>query len=175
MGIASEINSIKRHYRFKIDRRTKPLLVHTEVVFLDSMWKKVEDIVLSGKKVKWFVLTPVNYDFVKGEFGFSKSKKEYEKILLKKYKWLKDQGQEIQLHVHVRLMLKLFQNNEEIKKEYEKKIKEAAAWMRKNNFKIDKISFGWWAFNDDIKKIAKKLNLEVVNEFDYFATHDYEL
>ncbi len=178
MGIIKELHVIYDHYKFKLLKKTKPLTVHTEAIFNDKVWEKVQEFVKSGRKVVWFVITPANYEYAIGEIGLDPkkiSKEQYSKILLERYKWLQENGQEIQLHVHTIRFPEMYMSKEGLVADHESKIKEALEWLRNNGFNVTKIVFGWWSYNGDSIDVAKKYGLETVREMDHWFTHDFDM
>lgn len=173
--MANEIKVILDHYKFKLLKYIRPLTVHAESIFNDKVWKEVQKFVRSGRKAIWFVLTPVNYEYAIAECGFKGSKKQYEKIILERYKWLQEHGQEIQLHLHTIRFPEMFLTRRALIEEHEKKIKNAIRWLRVNGFDVDKITFGWWSYNEDSERIAGKYGLKTVRELDYHSFHDFDL
>jgi len=133
------------------------------------VWRGIKKFSLKHKAI-WFVLTPENVDYVKVEMGFNGTKKKYEKIILKRYKWLQRHDQEIQLHVHLSMYPELID-----KKEKERIITKAYKWLVSNGFIPTKIVFGWWIYDDEMLEIAKNLGLKVVGYYDYKHIHDYDL
>jgi len=174
MSFFGELRIITDHYRHKLLKRTRVMTIHTEVLYDDRVWEKVKKYVLSGKKAIWFVLTPVNLDFLLGNNGYQGSGKEYEKKVLPRYKWLQEHGQDVQLHVHLRTIPQLYETTEEARRDTEHKVKNGAEWLRKNGFNVDKIVFGWWSYNSISAEIAEKYGLKVVKRTDYYFLHDYD-
>jgi peptidoglycan/xylan/chitin deacetylase (PgdA/CDA1 family) len=173
--MANEIKVILDHYKFKMLRHMGPITVHTEAVFNEKVWKAIQDFVDSGRKAVWYVITPTNYEYAVGEVGFKGTKKQYEKIILQRYKWLQEKGQEIQLHVHTIRYPEMYMSKSELEKDHRKKISEAVKWMRSNGFDVKKIVFGWWSYNNDSIRIAKDYGLETVREMDFWSTHDFDM
>jgi len=175
-SIGTEIKNIFIHYKYAITKVSKrPITFHTETVFNDRVWKKVVKFVEAGNKAIWFVITPVNYDFARTDHGLRLSKKEYEKVLIKKYNWLKEHGQEIQLHLHLsRVIIDMYDSKEQNISEQEEYFKQSIGWLKKNGFEVSKIAFGWWNYDKNSMRIAKKYNLEVVKQYDYYWLHDFD-
>jgi len=162
------MGAVSRFVRMKVNKITKPITIHTEAIQVDSVWEKIKEFA-SKNKAEWFVLTPVNFEYAKYSIGFEGNKKEYEKIILERYRWLQERGQTIQLHVHVRHLPETVS-----KKEKEEMIKDGYAWLKSNGFNPTKIVFGWWIHDDVMELMAKKLGLEVVGFYDYYFFHDYD-
>lgn len=175
MGILGELRIIKDHIYFRIIMHTRPLTIHTECLHKDNVWKAVQRFVNSGGKVIWFVITPVNFDFVKIESGCVLSPSTWEKTILKRYQWLRDHGQQIEAHVHLRVKMGLYDSEAEAKKDIEKKVSGAAQWLRKNGFNISRVVFGWWSYNDFAIAVARENGLKTVKRLDNYFIHDYDL
>ena len=159
------INKIKRN----LSTIGKPLTVHTEAIVLDKVWEEVKKRVLTGKIHKWYVMTPANYEYSKVFLNLKISKKEYSKILKKRYRWLLVNKQRLGLHVHLSPIMNISY------KEQEKMIKEAIRWMEiELGLKTDEIVFGWWKNNEDTKKILNKLGIRIIKYSDYKSIHEYD-
>jgi hypothetical protein len=152
-----------------INKFVKPTAFHTEAIHNDRVWLEVKEFV-KKHDAEWFVITPVNFEFAKAMHGFNGTKRGYEKIILRRYKWLQDHGQKIQLHVHLGHFIETIS-----RKEQEEKIVKAINWLKKNGFNFNKIVFGWWSFNKTSEEIASKHGLTMAKYFDYYNMHDYDL
>lgn len=165
---------VKDHWHFRSIKRTRPWAIHTECMHKENVWKATQKFVKSGNSALWFVVTPENFDFVKTETGVSMDQKKWEKTIADRYKWLKDQGQEIQLHVHLRIKMSMYSKEEAIK-DIEKKISGSIRWLKNIGIVPDKIVFGWWSFNDYAVKFANKNNMQVMGRLENYFIHDYDL
>lgn len=175
MCILNEFKIIRDHWYFRMIKRTKPWAIHTEAIDNEHVWKGVQNYVKSGRKDIWFVVTPINFDFVHTQSSITTTKKKWEKLMIERYKWLKDNGQEVQIHVHLKIKMDLYKNDRVRKKDINDKITKAVKWMRNNGFDTDKIAFGWWSYNDYAIEVAKKLGLETVERLDNYFIHDFDL
>jgi len=147
----------------------KPLVVHTEALAIDSVWEMAKKAALSGKVRKWYVMTPVNYDYSRVCLNLKLSKKRYSDLLKKRYLWLINHKQKLELHVHLNMIMNISYN------EQEKLITESVQWMKKElNLNVKEFVPGWWMSNGDTLKILKKLKLRLVKFVDYRYMHDYE-
>ena len=117
MGLCGEIRIIKDHFYFRVIKRTRPLTIHTESLHKEGIWKAAKKFVESGGTAIWFVVTPVNFDFVNTESGCSLSRRSWEKLILERYRWLSEHGQKIEVHVHLRVKMKLYDSEHEAKKD----------------------------------------------------------
>jgi hypothetical protein len=164
---------MNRYYRFvrmQINKFAKPTAVHTEAIHVNKVWEEVKKFTKKNNNVEWFVITPLDFEFAKAMHGFKGTRKQYERILLERYRWLQENGQRIQLHVH----LKYFIENVS-KKEQEEKVTKAINWLKANGFSFDKIVFGWWSYNKISEEIVSKHGLSMPKYFDYYNMHDYDL
>jgi hypothetical protein len=143
-----------------------PLAIHCEAIHIDDVWKSCLQLA-STRKCVWFVLTPINYNYVKLMFG-APPKRTYEKVLVSRYKKLIEMGQIIQLQVHLRRILRMSENKQR------KMIVSSYNWL-KRKIGVIPTEFvpGWWSYNNDTTKICKELSLRVVKFSDYFYIHDY--
>lgn len=149
--------------------RFKPLTIHTEAIMIDSVWKKIKEKVKSKKVKIWYIMTPVNYDYFKSFLNMKISKKKLSEIMKKRYKWMVQQGERLELHIHLSMAMKTMSF-----KDQEKLIKEALSWMKKElNLKAREFVPGWWAYNRDTLEICKKHGLRMIYPKDYDYTHDY--
>lgn len=175
MQIAKELQIMKDHWYFRLIKRARPWAIHTECLHKANVWQAAKMYVDSGMNAIWFVLTPANYEFVKAESGVNTSRKTWERILLERYKWLRDHGQEIQLHVHLRIKMDLYTSGAELDKDVKNKISDSVKWMKTKGFDVNKIVFGWWSYNRHAAAIAESHGLRVINRLDYYFIHDYDL
>lgn len=149
--------------------RFKPLTVHTEAIIIDSIWEKIKKEVKKNDVLKWYVMTPANIDYFKSEFNVKMSKEEMSEILKKRYKWMLEQNQKLELHIHFSLII-----SDMNYKEQERLFKEAIEWMKKElGIKPTELVPGWWTYNEDTIKLCKKYGLKMISEGDYDYTHDY--
>ncbi len=174
MDAFGELRIIRDHVHYRRIKRTRPLTVHAECLHDEQVWKAVKKFVTRKRSAIWYVLTPVNFDFVAAETGCTTSKKEWEKTVVERYKWLKNHGQRIEMHVHLRVKMGLYPSKEEMKKDVRAKIGGAVSWMRKNGFNPKKVVFGWWSFNDYAISVARGFGIEPTGRMDYYFVHDYD-
>ncbi len=170
----SELSIIYDHLRYKLVRRTRPLTIHTEALHKERVWSAVQKWVEAGNKAVWFVVAPMNWDFVSAEMGVSLSRKEYESVLLERYRWLQQHGQEIQAQIHLRILPQMYESEAEEKKDLEEKVAGSIKWLKANGFPVTKIVFGWWSFNQQAAAFAQQLGVDPVRRRDYYFIHDYD-
>lgn len=175
MGVLNELRIIRDHFHFRLIRRTRPLTIHTECIHRDNVWEAAQRFVNSGKKAIWHVITPANFEFVNAETGCSTDRAAWEKVLLSRYRWLKEHGQKIELHVHLRVKMHLYESRPEAERDAKEKIEHACSWLRSNGFSPAEVVFGWWSCDDFAKGVASRLGLRTVGRLDYYFIHDYDL
>jgi len=175
MALLKELRIVKDHWYFRTIKRTRPWAIHTESLHKDNIWEATKRYVKNGNKAIWFVVAPVNYDFVKTESGINISKKDWEKRILERYKWLRKNNQEIQVHVHLRVKMELYESKKEEETDVRNKILDSVKWFRDNGFNVDKIVFGWWSYNKLAEDIAKEKGLKVIRRLNNYFIHDYDL
>jgi len=157
-----------RRIWYHLTIRNKPLAVHTEAIFIDEVWEEIKKRVLNKEVYTWYVMTPANYDYFKGSFGIKKSKKEISDIMKKRYLWMEKNGQKIELHVHLAMLMNISYE------EQKKLIGEGYNWMKKElGISPEEVVFGWWEYNEDSLKIIRELGLNHIKQNDYASTHDY--
>ena len=135
---------------------------------VDKVWEEIKKKVAEKKVLKWYVMTPVNYDFFKSSFGTKLSKKKISQIMKKRYKWMLEKGEKLELHVHLSIIKDMSLNDQE------KRFNEAMKWFKDNlGFKPKEFAPGWWAYNKETESILKKYDLKLIKYKDYNSTHDY--
>ncbi len=148
----------------------KPLSVHVEAIVFPEIWEKVKLLALSGKVKRWYIMTPANYTYLKSFFNLKISKKEMADIMEKRYKWLINNNQKLELHVHLNRIMNISKN------EQERLIRESMEWGEKNlGIRFKEFVPGWWMYNKDTEDILKKYNLKKIKKTDFRAIHDYDL
>ncbi len=168
---------LKRNYVAAIRRkiewlssRFKPLTVHTETIMIDQIWRKVQEKVNRGKVEKWYVMTPVNKDYFKSEFNIKLSEEKLSKIMKDRYRWMLKEGQKLELHIHLSMVMSNMSY-----KEQEKLFRESIRWMRKELGIVPKEFVpGWWTYDDNTLKLCKKFGLKMIYPRDYDFVHDYD-
>ncbi len=167
---------IKRDYIKAIKRssdwftsRFKPLTVHTEAIMIDSIWGKIKEKVKTWKVKIWYIMTPANMPYFRSEFNIKMSKNKLSKVMKTRYKWMLNQGQKLELHIHLSHVM-----NNISYKEQDMLFKESINWMKKELGIIPKEFVpGWWSYNKDTLKLCKKYNLKMIYPKDYDFTHDF--
>ncbi len=175
MNILGELGIIKDHIHFRIIKRTRPLSIHTECLHKDNVWAAAQHFVDSGRKAIWFVVTTANYDFVKAESGCMEDAKELERTVAERYKWLQAHGQQIELHVHLRVKMELYDSGREAAEDIRRKITDGVSWLKSNGFNPKEIVFGWWSSDKTAEDFAAEQGLRTVRRLDYYFIHDYDL
>lgn len=110
-------------------------------------------------KSKCYCICPVNYDFVKAEYGLNMDKKTYTKFLKEFYLKLKKMNINLQPHVHLSQLPENLSNS--IK---ESRIKQAHSFF-KNILSITpkEVTFGWYKYDPFSEKLAKKLGMKIIS------------
>jgi len=164
----SYIKYILGRIRFHFTNYFKPLIVHTEAIFINEVYEKIKKKVAEGNVKTWYIMTPVNYDYFKAYFNIKMPESELSKIMKERYKWMLKNGQRLELHVHLSALMDISC------KEQEKIITSAIKWMeRELSIKPKEFLPGWWAYDENTLKILKKHNLKMIKQNDYKSTHDY--
>ena len=160
---------LKRKWDWLVSR-FKPLTIHTEAIFIDEVWEKIKERVKKGDVKKWYVMTPENYDLYKSSFNVKIPKEKLSKIMKARYKWMIENGQKLELHVHLSLTMNKMSYSEQ-----EKIIGNAIRWM-KQEIEVTPREFvpGWWSYDENTLKVLKKYGLKMIYPRDYDYGHDYE-
>jgi hypothetical protein len=147
-----------------------PVTVHTEALMLDNVWEEAKKLAISGKVRTWYVMTPANYEYLKMMFNFKMTQEQLSKTLEERYKWLINHGQDLQLHLHLCIIMNIS------KSEQEKLFKESLQWMKeKLNIVPKEFVPGWWTDNSETREILKKYNIKRITRTTFKAIHDYDL
>lgn len=133
--------------------------IHTEAFMRNDLWNLIKDKII-GRRYIWFVITPADYDYCRIYFNINIDKVNFTNILKERIKFLQENNEEIQLHIHFS-MHKSFLDTEL----QERKFNEAMEFMNSLNLKPKKFVAGWWVFNKSTIRIAKKYGFEEI--FDY--------
>jgi len=150
--------------------RFKPLTVHTEAIIFDSVWEEIKKKVEEKKIVKWYIMTPVNYDLYKSSFNAKISKSEISKIMKERYLWMIKKNQKLELHIHLSLIMDNLSYEEQ-----DKLFRESINWIKKElKFTPKEFVPGWWSYNKNTLKLCKKYGLKMIYSKDYDFCHDYE-
>jgi hypothetical protein len=148
-------------------------LIHVEEVWKDGVWENLIEFV---KKHKCHLfLMPPQIDYQKVLNSYRGSKEDLEKILIKRYKILKEMrdknGFKVGLHIHFSLYPR-----DLTEKEKEKEFFEGYDFIFKIFQKVDGIVFGWYKYDDFLEKLCKEKNLEIKHwELFGINIHDYDL
>jgi hypothetical protein len=149
--------------------RFKPLTVHTEAIMVDEVWEKIKENVKKGNVKKWYVTTPINKSYFESSFNIKTSEKELSKKMIERYRWMIENNQKLELHIHLSMIMNLSYN------EQEKIFDKAINWMKKN-LGINPKEFvpGWWIYNKDTLSILKIKRIKLIKPIHYDYCHDYE-
>ena len=155
MNLRNQYNSFLQRF-IKIKKKS----IHVEAIVKDEVWQNLKKLI--GKGYTWFVITPANYGFCKNHFNIRMTKEEFTKKLLERIRFLKDNNEEIQLHIHFTLVKEFFDNQLQ-----EEKFDEAMKFMSQLQIKPTKFVAGWYKYNDYTLSLAKKYGIKVFYAFDH--------
>lgn len=140
-------------------KNVKEKTIHTEAFMRDDMWKSIKNKII-GRGYTWFVITPTNYDYCKTYFNLKMEKDEFINILKERIKFLQENNEEIQLHIHLCMSKKFLDIELQNKKFF-----EALEFMKALNLEPNKIVLGWWIYNRKTIEIAKKYHFEEIYDY----------
>lgn len=147
----------------------KPMTVHTEAIFYDDIWEIIKKKIRNKEIHTWYLMTPENFALTKGYFSLSESKSIIEKKMKDRYLKMKKMGVRLQLHVHLHPLMKINYGDQE------KLIKGSIGWLKKEiGIVPSEIVFGWFRYNKDSEKLAKKYRLKIIKFDDFNSIHDYD-
>jgi hypothetical protein len=157
--------------RLNIFKRNKNV-VTVESVFIDEVWQEIQKLVESGKVKKWFIVTPADYDYLKSIYNLQMSKLDMANVMAKRYKWMLDKGQELELKIYLTRLA-----NNITREEQEAKLRQALHFMAKGlRIKPGEVMFGWYASNGDSRTLLENYKLKLINEKSYKKVYtDYEV
>jgi len=149
----------------------KSLTIHTECAWDDNVWEKIKEKALDGRVVRWYVMTPPNYNYFKANFNCKLSRKEVSDRLCERYQWLVDNNQRIELHLHFDLLSSMSYKNQ---REY---FISSLRWLKKHfpQCKLSELVCGWWKYNSHTLKLCEEFGLKLVRHGDFADMHDYDL
>jgi hypothetical protein len=152
--------------------KRKKTVVTVESIFIDEVWQEIQKLSESNKVKKWFIVTPADYDYLKCIYNLQMSKLEMANIMAKRYKWMLEQGQELELKIYLTRLA-----NNITRDEQETKIKQALHFMAKGlKIKPSEVMFGWFASNNSTRELLEDYRLQLVNEESYKKVYaDYEV
>ena len=153
MKLKNFYHSILRKFT-KLSEKT----IHVEAFVREDLWDIVKNLI--GKKYIWFVITPANFDYCKVFFNLKMSKNEFTEILKKRIEYLKKNGEEIQLHLHICNVKEFFDNELQ-----DNLFKEAMDFMILNKINPTKLAPGWFKYDDYTISLAKKCNIKYLYDY----------
>ena len=154
--------------------KIRKYLIHTEKIWEEDVWKNLTEFLKKqGEKSHIFIMPP-QYEYQHAVLGFRGSKKELNEILRKRCEELRRLREEygflIGIHLHVSIHCGKIPN-----KDKTKLLKDGLEWLSKF-FKIRSIAFGWYKYDNHLKKICYDNNLAIIHyNFLSFNLHDYDL
>ena len=142
-------------------------IIHIEAPYMTE--KKLTEHIIKYNP-KCYCITPINYEYMKSNFGCKLNKDELSKFLKKYYLKLKEKGVDLQLHVHLSIYLKNMTSQEK------RKMITGAYLFFKNELGIipKEIVFGWTTFDQETLTIVKELNILPIT-FKHFHVYDFWL
>ena len=133
--------------------------MHVEAFVRDDLWNNVKNLI--GKNYVWFVVTPANYEYCKVYFNLKLTKTEFTEILKKRIKYLKENNEEIQLHIHICNVKEFFDNELQ-----DLLFEEAMEFMKQVEMKPKKLALGWFKYNNYTITLAEKYGIKFIYDFD---------
>jgi len=155
-----------------LDVFRKNRIVTIESIYIDEVWQEIQKLVDSKKVKKWFIVTTADYDYLKSLYNLQMTKLEMANIMAKRYRWMLERGQELELKIYLTRLA-----NNITKNEQDLKLRQALHFMAKGlKIKPTEVMFGWFAYNQDSKELLNHYNLKVADEKKYKKVYtDYEL
>lgn len=148
----------------------KPLTVHTEMIIDDEVWEKIKKKALNNEVYQWYIITPYNFDIFQSFFRLRMDKDEFEQKLIERYKWLINNDQSLQLHLHLSKNMKNMTRTEQ-----RGLIIKSIGWIEeKLQIGVSEMVPGWWSYNQDTEYILNELNIKLIKRFEYKDCHDYD-
>lgn len=180
------MNNLNRIRNFIIRFLTEPEEMHVEAIVVDKIYKELISF-QKKKSIPCFLMTPINYKFLKSQYFLKINKEKFSNLLEERYKELKKYT-EVGLHVHLA-------NNFAIDRmdygdQLDKISKGKKFLEEKLDVEINMFAPGWWSYNMNTVKACKKLgitefhiikgqekyNLEGVDFIEiYNNSHDFSL
>jgi hypothetical protein len=154
----------------RIKKKFKPMVCHCEAIVDDSVWAKIQESVKQNKVHTWYVTTPYNLAYTNGLLNSKYTEEQLSEIMKTRYKWLIENNQRVQLHVHLSATLNMtFDKQNEL-------IVDSLNWFKRDlGIHPTEIVFGWWQYNLFSEMISKSLGLKIINFADYNSFHDYDM
>jgi len=150
-----------KEFLFKIFRKFTKITektIHVEALVRDDMWKRLQKLI--GKGYVWFIITPTNYEYCKSYFNIKQDKDQFTKILTERIKSLKENNEEIQLHIHLCNVPTFFD-----KKLQDEKFEESMKFMNLLGINPTKFAPGWHQYNDYTISLAKKYGIKTIYDY----------
>ena len=150
----------------------KTSIVTIESIFIDEVWQEIKRLVESKKIKKWFIVTPADYDYLKSIYNLQMSRLDMANIMAKRYKWMLEHGQELELKIYLTRLA-----NNITKEEQEQRLRQALHFLAKGlKIKPSEVMFGWYASNRDSRELLEDYKLKLINEKSYKKVYaDYEI
>ncbi len=133
--------------------------IHVEALVRNDIWKALEKNVI-GRNYTWYIITPANFDYCKLYFNIELNKTEFSKILSKRIKYLKENNEQIGLHIHLSINKNYI--NAELQKQ---KFREAFLFLSSLGISPHKFVAGWWNYNATTIKLAKEYGIQEISDY----------
>jgi hypothetical protein len=137
----------------------KEKTIHIECLIRDEIWEIIKKK-LVGKNWIWYIITPANFDYFKIYFNMEIEKNKFIDILKSRLNYLKENKEEIQLHIHFSKRRDSLDFHLQ-----ESKFKESIEFMNSIGIYPNKFAAGWWIFNKNTIKLAKKYGLKEISAY----------
>ena len=160
-----------KKFNFNIFKKKKSV-VTIESIYIDEVWQEIQKLAESKKVSKWFIVTPADYDYLKAIYNLKISKLEMANIMAKRYKWMLEHGQELELKIYLTRLA-----NNITREEQELKLRQALHFMAKGlRIKPTEVMWGWYASNKDSRELLENYKLKTSDEKSYKKVYiDYEV
>lgn len=133
--------------------------IHVEALVREDQWEQLKRKVI-GKNYIWYIITPVNYEYCRVYFNLNMDFNKFEAILKKRIKFLLEQGENIQLHLHLAKDRRFLDFNMQ-----KTRIREAVAFLNKLNIKPDRFVAGWWIYDKQTVSLLKKVGFKEISDY----------
>ncbi|MBD3340689.1 MAG: hypothetical protein GF353_16395 [Candidatus Lokiarchaeota archaeon] len=133
--------------------------MHVEAFVRDDLWEDVKDLV--NKNFTWFVITPANFEYCQSYFNLKMNKEEFTQKLIERIKYLQDNNEEIQLHLHLSAVVKFID-----KELQDTKFNEAISFMNSLGITPKKMAPGWCKYNQYTLELSKRYGIKYIYVFD---------
>jgi hypothetical protein len=138
---------------------------YKEIIILDDFsnigWESHKEFM--GRGYIWFIITPANFKYLKISYNLEIDKIQLSNDIIDKLDYLKQNKENIQLALFLGKIGKFL-----LKEEQEKKIREAVAFLNRQNIHPNKLYLIDRVFNEYTKFLAKKLGFKTIIYTDFY-------